>query len=1005
MKNPYHCFVCRLFNSHSFNLPTMRTLVKHGLFVSMFWYLLLALQLTVNVLQASATSITPVTTTTTTTNNSCTRLDSRFTRPCQCNQSSSLGVSLNCTSPTFQQLQLISRITDAVPVEAFILIHPPPIPNHRLLFANRTAPLYNLTIVLPNASNHTGNAASSSTSTRIPNLTKAEEEIATTLSTWLNNDLLLPLNLSSLHLHAQLTQLPEFILPALENATTLDLSSNRIDQLQPKLLKNLTQLSALNLDHNQLTKIPADAFAGLSQMRNLTLSRNQISTVASGAFRGTKKLSLLDLSYNQLDKLDRTLLSDLTELQTLNLSGNSIRALPRQFFQRTSQLRTLDISHNQLAEFDTFILKGVRYIRQLFLAYNQIASLAKNAFTTSTRLRTIDLTGNRLQTIVADQFVNMQYMDRILLSRNQIETINSGAFQRLFQVDIELSHNLLKTLPRRLFMQCTNISLLDLRFNRLQSLPDNVLDESDVHLLLLQDNQLSNGSLIGLSNYTSLTVANFSNNLLTKLGRRSLIWSGAKLYELHTIDLSSNRLTQLANTIFEHFPSLRYLFLQNNRLKRLSSSSFGAVPALLELHLQHNQLVDVAHGTLTQLMSLRILNLNHNRLPRLTGIPIGLSELLLSHNQFETLAQGSFPEINALLYLDLTHNQLTSIEGEALISLKTLRSLLLGSNLFEQVPDYALRHLVSCQLIDLRNNSLSRLRSRQFGQLPVVFELDLRDNQIVQLDANTFGGLLQLQTLLLDSNRLRDLHPEAFNGLVSLTHLSLANNSLSSLANHTHSALDPLLSIHTLNLSYNQLTFIRAGTFPRSPYIPYKLRILDLSHNNIPLLDKASADGWTQLQQLNLSHNLLGELRPSMLTNLTQLQLLQLNANQLHTIPNGSFDGLLSLRSLNLSDNQLSQLPDEELRTLIAKHALRDLYLAGNPLNESLLRDKLFESRNRKYRFRYALASGGASTVSLCLPEHHQLLLRLLLIASCSLVCSSLLSMKIGLRTSFLNGF
>jgi len=241
----------------------------------------------------------------------------------------------------------------------------------------------------------------------------------------------------------------------------------------------------------------------------------------------------------------------------------------------------------------------------------------------------------------------------------------------------------------------------------------------------------------------------------------------------------------------------------------------------------------------------------------------------------------------------------------------------------------------------------------------VVFELDLRDNQIEQLSPNTFGGLLQLQTLRLDNNQLRELHPDAFSGLVSLTHLYLSNNSLNSLANHTNSALDPLLSIHLLNLSHNQITFIRSGTFPRSPYIPYKLRILDLSYNSIPLLDTASVAGWLQLKMLNLSHNLLGELRPSILTNLSQLELLRLDSNQLHTVPELSFNGLFSLRSLNLSNNEdLNNLPIDELRILASKHALRELQLDNNNnLNSSLIQEKVFESKNKKYKFRYTLSS------------------------------------------------
>lgn len=50
--------------------------------------------------------------------------------------------------------------------------------------------------------------------------------------------------------------------------------------------------------------------------------------------------------------------------------------------------------------------------------------------------------------------------------------------------------------------------------------------------------------------------------------------------------------------------------------------------------------------------------------------------------------------------------------------------------------------------------------------------------------------------------------------------------------------------------------------FPSDPYIPYRLREIDLSENQIPVLTKDMIDGTHGVQFLNLSHNFINEVRP-----------------------------------------------------------------------------------------------------------------------------------------------
>ncbi|XP_041043087.1 toll-like receptor 5 [Carcharodon carcharias] len=83
----------------------------------------------------------------------------------------------------------------------------------------------------------------------------------------------------------------------------LDLSSNFLELMWAskqcwEVFHNLTNLTALLLDHNYLTELPQDVFKGLDSLKRLNLSSNSLSQLNLGLFPST--LEILDLSKNRL---------------------------------------------------------------------------------------------------------------------------------------------------------------------------------------------------------------------------------------------------------------------------------------------------------------------------------------------------------------------------------------------------------------------------------------------------------------------------------------------------------------------------------------------------------------------------------------------------------------------------------------------------------------------------------------------------------------------------------
>jgi len=64
-----------------------------------------------------------------------------------------------------------------------------------------------------------------------------------------------------------------------------------------------------------------------------------------------------------------------------------------------------------------------------------------------------------------------------------------------------------------------------------------------------------------------------------------------------------------------------------------------------------------------------------------------------------------------------------------------------------------------------------------------------------------------------------------------------------------------------VNVSYNKISFVTRKTFPSSPYIPYRLHTVDLSHNMMPVLTYDLTYGTGKMETLNVSHNIINEIR------------------------------------------------------------------------------------------------------------------------------------------------
>lgn len=136
------------------------------------------------------------------------------------------------------------------------------------------------------------------------------------------------------------------------SAVTLDLSHNRIVQLQEASFGGLSRLETLRLAHNQLTSIQPRAFRNSSGtlLRHLDLSSNQIRILQQHYFQDLPGLEELLLFNNRIVQVEGTAFAGLSNLRKAYLSHNRLTDFPFFSIQEHTHphLYLLDLSSNRL---------------------------------------------------------------------------------------------------------------------------------------------------------------------------------------------------------------------------------------------------------------------------------------------------------------------------------------------------------------------------------------------------------------------------------------------------------------------------------------------------------------------------------------------------------------------------------------------------------------------------------------------------------------------------------
>ncbi|XP_072043266.1 uncharacterized protein [Amphiura filiformis] len=423
--------------------------------------------------------------------------------------------------------------------------------------------------------------------------------------------------------------------------TELNLTSNRIINIDVNAFANLANLQGLYLYNNTLVTLQPGVFNGLTNLQWLLLNSTNMESVSEDLFKGLVNLKRLDLSRNKLSELPVRLIRDLVNLEVIILDDNLLSSLHEHFFRGLNHLQELDLSGNMFNDtLSADFFKDLENLQILRLDNNNLLTVERALFQNLNNLKVLTLNHNFFTSLPADVFQDLEKLSELSLQTNQLTALDSNVFQGLNNLtELYLNNNTIKELPVDIFQGLGNLQILYLYKNELSSLDKDIFK--------------------GLTN---LTYVNLNYNFLRNLSVG--IFDG--LSSLETINVRTNELDYLDVDIFQGLPSLQIIRLTNNSLSELPIGLFRNLRNLITLTLRGNLLSDLDVNIFQDLES--------------------LEALFLHHNHFETLPKGIFDIHTSMKLLRLNENQFRGFDSDLFKNLKNLTFLDISANKFMDIP-------------------------------------------------------------------------------------------------------------------------------------------------------------------------------------------------------------------------------------------------------------------------------------------------------------------------------
>ncbi|XP_041520717.1 leucine-rich repeat-containing protein 40 isoform X2 [Microtus oregoni] len=446
------------------------------------------------------------------------------------------------------------------------------------------------------------------------------------------------------------------LLPAL---TVLDIHDNQLTSL-PSAIRELDNLQKLNVSHNKLKMLPEE-ITSLKNLKALHLQHNELTCLPEG-FEQLSSLEDLDLSSNRLAAVPAGF-ALLSSLLRLNLSSNQLKSLPAEI-SRMKRLKHLDCDSNLLETVPPDV-GSMESLELLYLRRNKLRVLPE--FPSSRQLKELHLGENQIEMLGAEHLQHLQAILVLDLRGNKLRSVPEELSLLQCLERLDLSNNDISSLPCSLGN--LHLKFLALEGNPLRTIRREIIAKGTQEVLKYLRSKIKDDS--GTSQNDSVPATAMTLPSESRVNVHAIV-------TLKLLDYSDKQATLIPDDVFDA-----------TRSNTITSINFSK-NQLCEIPKRNNFLSSLPEE-MSSLTKLQMINLSFNRFkvlpPVLYDIPT-LEAVLISNNQVGSVDPHKMKLMENLSTLDLQNNDLLQIPPE-LGNCVQLRTLLLDGNPF-RVPRAAI---------------------------------------------------------------------------------------------------------------------------------------------------------------------------------------------------------------------------------------------------------------------------------------------------------------------------
>lgn len=482
-------------------------------------------------------------------------------------------------------------------------------------------------------------------------------------------------------------------LPAL---TVLDVHDNQLTSI-PSAIGELRNLQRLNISHNCLTELPSE----ISELRDLLVlhvQHNKITVLQDG-IGNLSHLENLDVSNNQLSELPESI-GSLRKLKSMNASDNQLERVPSTI-GNLKGVRMLELNNNRLTSLPPEV-EFLSSLEQLHLKFNRITELPP--FTQCKNLKELHAGNNRITVLSVELLQSISSLSVLDLRDNRISTLPDEIVQATGLSRLNIANNDLSSLPFKLG-NLMSLKALVLEGNPLRSIRRDIVNRGTMELMKYlrsrieestEDAPDSNGhaasdpsSVIGRSVAVSGKTLDYSNQKSASVPVS--LWEPARESGVTVVNFSKNALTEVPENLILLHKTVVDVNISSNRLTKLPVEMQMMVN-VTRLDLGSNALSDLP-SEFEMMTEMRELVISYNRFVKMPDVVYTLTRLeiiLANDNQIGSIDVTGLKRLSRISTLDLQNNDIGEVPPE-LGTITTLRSLLLAGNRFRN-PRPAILH-------------------------------------------------------------------------------------------------------------------------------------------------------------------------------------------------------------------------------------------------------------------------------------------------------------------------